>query len=169
MKEVLSSSGVVLCAHSSGGHRFHTSVQTLPKGKVAAVVMIFQLLLTKSNEWMKQAISLDEEERAKLFDTDLYCFVAVIFLSHSSDCSLQKGMETLQEMEEENLTLESCHYIVMHILAFAATTHRKYFRAEGTWQAQLDQTSELDKSETAASDLAIRVFFATPPPGGNYQ
>lgn len=131
----------------------------LQDGKAGIVVIIIEPVVPKELHWMNQAIILHIEDQDLLAGSQFFEFMDVIYCSHISVCSLQKGIHTLQWLGHGTNSLALCCYILNHFVAYAPTVPRVHTDSDSTWVAQREQTAQITEMEHITFNLVLRLFF----------
>lgn len=111
--------------------------------------ILYQLL-----QWFKELTRLKELDQGLLKLSDMYRYVSVLLLSHTSGFSFAKTIEIRKQSGSSITSLEIVRFIADKILAYSATGRGSDGHNE--WNSQRDQTRQLGEFEFRQSR---KVFF----------
>lgn len=109
--------------------------------------MLLQLVMEKFLPWINEAVNLMTAPHSLATVAEMYRALGLMYYSHTSGCSLRKGIDTLQRLGCDIPQIGKCRYILRHIFAFPATVQREYSEEKTTCISQRDMTVQLNEIE----------------------
>jgi hypothetical protein len=132
-------------------------VRELPASRSGLVLLFAEDLLMKCMLWTNEYIVLHDLPMEKLNLWDMWRYPALTLLSHTTGLSLEKTVEMLHNLGASSPSFERVRHVMTHIKAFTAVGRGR--TGERTWNAQRDQTVQLEPFENAAFLSSCKIFF----------
>jgi hypothetical protein len=132
-------------------------VRDLPASRSGFLILFSEELLKKCMQWTNEHIVLHELPMNRLNLWDMWRYLAVTLLSHTTGLSIEKTIEMLQNVGASPPSLESVRRITTLIKAFSAMGRGR--TGERNWNSQRDQTAQLEPFEHAAFHSSCKIFL----------
>jgi hypothetical protein len=131
-------------------------VREPPASRSGFVVLFAEDLLMKCMQWTNEYTVLNDFPMEKLNLWDIWRYLALTLLYHTTGLSLEKTIEMVHNLGASSPSLERVKQVATHIKAF--TTISRGRTGERTWNAQRYQTVQLEPFENAAF-VSCKIFF----------
>ena len=158
MSEVISERARLFCSSAMERLEIERVVRQLEPTRAGSLVLFMDELLHTCMTWLNEYIVLQRRSMKPLTIYDLYCYVAILLMSHCTGISFQKTTDIMQRDGCKTPSLEEMRFISNHILAFSPTARGQ--DGSRTWLAQRDQTQRLTQFENTAFRVCCKIFFS---------
>ncbi|PXF41823.1 hypothetical protein BWQ96_08471 [Gracilariopsis chorda] len=148
----------LLCDTAVNNMKLECSVTGLPPTRCGLVVLFANGVLHQLLEWLNAFIRLNDLDEPVPSLTDMYRYVAVLLLSHTTGLSFDKTVSVLRQSGSIVPSLDRVRFIAENILVYSLTGRGT--DGEFQWNSQRDQTRQLSEFEHLALCDTRKVFFS---------